>query len=182
MKTLILETSTEKGLIALSVDGSPVASRQLSGGPELSKTLALEVQTLLKTHSFHPDLIAVGKGPGSYTGIRVGAALAKALAFGWGIPVLGFCSLKAYMSAGASALLIDARGPGFYVLRTGGSAAVLLSPEAAAHEFRDASCLASPHPDLIRKRLETGAEWIETAPDPALIVKEKFETVRLTYP
>lgn len=96
MSGLIFETSTEKGLIALSLGGNLIAAKPLAGGPELSKTLALEVKNLLTLHSFQPEFIAVGTGPGSYTGIRVGAALAKSLAFGWNIPLFGFCSLKAF--------------------------------------------------------------------------------------
>ena len=58
------------------------------------------------------DEIRVGCGPGSFTGLRVGIAAARALALGWGIPVLGFSSL-ALIAAGAAAdgpLLIATEG------------------------------------------------------------------------
>ena len=111
MLTLIIETSGEKGGLILAKQGQCIASRTLLGGPELSQSLAQEVKDLLAGAS--PKLIAVGIGPGSYTGIRVGAALAKALAYGWKIPCLGFCSLRAF---GLPPILVDARGGGIYAL------------------------------------------------------------------
>ena len=159
-----------------------MATLPLEGGRELSKTLALHVQNLLKEHSFQPELIAVGAGPGSYTGIRVGVALAKALAFGWKIPILSFCSLRAFMAPSATAVLVDARMGGFYTLKKGEDKAVLLTPEAALNEFKNSPILASPHPDLIRKRLDIPCEWIETWPDANSIAKEEFEALALTYP
>lgn len=90
MLILIIETSSEKGALILTDKDAPIASQILPGGPALSKCLALEVKNFLGGRI--PNLIAVGTGPGSYTGIRVGAALAKGLAYGWGIPLIGFCS------------------------------------------------------------------------------------------
>jgi len=178
MKALILETSAEKSLIALSIDGEPIAVQALSGGPQLSKNLALEVKNLLSEYSLRPDCIAVGTGPGSYTGIRVGAALAKALAFGWQIPLFGFCSLLAFspaaapgVSLGASqwAVLVDARMGGFYALESSQGAPRLFSLAEAEIAFRHTPVLASPHPDLIQKRLTLPGKWIETSPDPRLL-------------
>jgi len=165
MNALLLETSSEKGLIALSIDGKPAAMQALPGGPALSKTLASEVSALLGP--FKPSYVAIGAGPGSYTGIRVGAALAKSLAFGWGVPLIGFCSLSAFQAKEASGVLVDARMGGFYALKNGSP--LLLSPQDAQELFAQDSCLASPHPALIQKRLSLSAAWIETNPDPETI-------------
>ncbi len=118
MKLLILETSSEKSGILLAVDGTPLAFHQMGGGPELSKNLGLETDKLLTTYKFKPHLIAVGAGPGSFTGIRVGAALAKGLALSWNIPVTGFCSLIPFIpdASGPFAVLADAKRGNFYAL------------------------------------------------------------------
>jgi len=163
MKTLILETSSEKSCLVLADEGKPVRSIALNGGPELSKRLALEVRNLLP---FQPELIAVGTGPGSYTGIRVGVALAKALSFGWKVPLIGFCSLKAFIPALQSepyAVVVDARMGGIYALFSDKDSPELVSPsDLRFQKIR----LFSPHPEIIKKR---GIISLETSPDPLLL-------------
>jgi tRNA threonylcarbamoyl adenosine modification protein YeaZ len=163
MITLILETSTEKCILILANKEKPLAHKSLSGGPELSKTLALEVKNLLKGRP-KPELIAIGIGPGSYTGIRVGAALGKALAYGWKAPLLGFCSLKAF---GASPILIDARMGGFYALLESG-------PEKLAPTNPKLLALTevnTPDPELIKKRLPHLKAVHEKQPEPEELAK-----------
>ena len=163
MKILILETSSEKGCLVLAEDGNPIAVKTLPGGPELSKCLASEVAKLKCKAAL--DLVAVGTGPGSYTGIRVGVALAKALAYGWNVPLLGFCSLKAF--AREMAVLVDARMGGFYALIDQKPA--LLAPDDPS--LQTLSHIASPHPELIKKRLRTSAIWQETEPNPEFLAE-----------
>lgn len=119
MLILIIEASSEKGCLILADKTQVLAVTKLAGGPELSKTIAKEVKNLLSNQI--PDLVAVGIGPGSYTGVRVGVAIAKALSYGWKVPCLGFCSLKAF---GPPPILKDARGGGVYAW-FGGKAVLL---------------------------------------------------------
>lgn len=144
MLSLIIETSSELGLIVLSEKDRVIAFKELKGGKELSKSIALETKKLLGDSK--PELIAVGQGPGSYTGIRVGAALAKGLKIGFNAKIMGFCSLKAF---GPAPVLIDARRGGFYALLEEKS--LLLDPQDP--QLLSCGCIGSPHPELIQKRL-----------------------------
>jgi len=167
MNGLILETSTEKGCLILTRNELPIASQQLPDGPLLSKTLASDVQLFIKKHSFQPDFIAIGTGPGSYTGVRVGVALGKALGFGWGIPIFGFCSLQAFIPKNQQswAVLIDARMGGLYILPHDSESPILVPLNQAQNNLTHVDFLASPHPEIIQKRIELKGRWIKTSPD-----------------
>lgn len=180
MKTLLLETSSEKGCLILAESGKQIAFQPLPGGPELSKTLALSVASLLKETNFRPEAVAAGCGPGSYTGIRVGAALAQALSFGWGVPLFGFCSLEAFAPAPPSyAVLIDARMGGLYALFSSSPAPLLIAPSDPRLKEQP---LFSPHPDPIVRR--TLLPCFETALDPARLaarIHENPQPFTLSY-
>jgi len=167
MKGLILETSTEKGCLILSHNKTPIASELLPDGPLLSKTLASKVDILIKTHSFQPEFIAVGTGPGSYTGVRVGAALAQALGFGWNIPVFGFCSLQAFVPQNTNcfAVLVDARIGGVYVLTHQSPTPALVAVTELEKTLSSIDLCISPHPTIIQKRISLTKNWIEASPD-----------------
>ena len=172
MNWLILETSSQASCIVLATDDRIIAHLPLNGGEQLSRTLAREVQQLLKEYQFTPDAIAVGSGPGSYTGIRVGAALAQALAFGWNIPVSGFCSLAGY--ATDFPVAVDARGGGVYLL----SGKVPLA-ELTGETF------CSPDAAALQQKLPN-KRWIQAAPDPAALLaaakKEQSAPLQFRYP
>ncbi|MCY0878614.1 MAG: tRNA (adenosine(37)-N6)-threonylcarbamoyltransferase complex dimerization subunit type 1 TsaB [Firmicutes bacterium] len=66
-----------------------------------------------------PDGLVVGVGPGSFTGVRVAIATAKALAWAWNIPVKGVSSLAcwAWSAPVGSRVIVtsERRGPAFYL-------------------------------------------------------------------
>jgi tRNA threonylcarbamoyl adenosine modification protein YeaZ len=88
------------------------------------------------------DAIAVGCGPGSFAGVRIGVAAARALGLGWGVPVEGFSTL-ALVAAGAAAELAEAGGG--LVVMEGGHGQWFVQPFAA--DLSSASPLRSLLPD-----------------------------------
>jgi len=86
-RVLILETSGKVGQAALATGNSVVAELRLGEERRRASDLAMVVDRLLKEQGWRArDLtdVIVGLGPGSYTGLRVGLASAKALAFATG--------------------------------------------------------------------------------------------------
>src|SRR5689334_18531380 len=88
---LILETSGRSARIGLARGGAVVRSASLDETRRHARDLAATVDSLLKAESLHPkDLtgVMVGRGPGSYTGLRVGLTSAKALAYATGCKLI----------------------------------------------------------------------------------------------
>ncbi|MBI4492270.1 MAG: tRNA (adenosine(37)-N6)-threonylcarbamoyltransferase complex dimerization subunit type 1 TsaB [Chloroflexi bacterium] len=92
---LALDTCTSIASLAL-FEGEVLAECTWRAGREHSAQLLLEVDRALARLGRRPaDLtaVAVAHGPGSFTGVRVGIALAKGLAFALDLPAYGVCSL-----------------------------------------------------------------------------------------
>ncbi len=120
MYAFLLDTSTQKSFIALSQEGKIIDSCLMAKGPLLSKEIAFSIQNLFqKYHILVKDLdyIALGIGPGSYTGLRVGAIIAKSFRLAHQIPIVGFCSLYGFIPDQSASFVsvIDARSGGLYV-------------------------------------------------------------------
>jgi tRNA threonylcarbamoyladenosine biosynthesis protein TsaB len=102
MRILGIESSSPVGSVAL-VEGGRIVARQSHREPNAhAERLLTMVESLLDLRGWRrADLerVAVGIGPGSFTGLRVGVALAQGLAEGLGIPLLGVPSLQAMANA-----------------------------------------------------------------------------------
>ena len=88
-RILLVETSTAQLSTALAEDGT-VTSFRICDEPRMQAALtAPYVREVLGDLSVRDlDAVCVGKGPGSYTGLRVGVSTAKGLCFGAGLPLL----------------------------------------------------------------------------------------------
>lgn len=98
MKILALETSAKAVSAAVSEDGKILCSGYQDTGLTHSRTLMPIVEHILKNTGLSVadmDAIAVAAGPGSFTGIRIGVAAAKGLAFAADKPAVGVSTLAA---------------------------------------------------------------------------------------
>ncbi|WOT06616.1 tRNA (adenosine(37)-N6)-threonylcarbamoyltransferase complex dimerization subunit type 1 TsaB [Shewanella youngdeokensis] len=117
LNILALDTCTESCSAALT-DQSNTYSEQADAPREHSQRLLPMVQSVLAQAELKlkdVDLIAYGRGPGSFTGIRICSSITQGLALGQSIPVIGISTLatmaQAAIEAGAKQVLsaIDAR-------------------------------------------------------------------------
>ena len=98
MKILSLETSAKAVSCAVVEDGIPIASAWQQTGLTHSRTLMPMVEAMLKNSDMDlkgMDAIAVAAGPGSFTGLRIGIAAAKGLAWGAEKPCIAVSTLEA---------------------------------------------------------------------------------------
>ena len=101
MKLLALDTSTEACSVALTVDGKIWTLDEVCP-QQHSKRILPMVQQLLSEAGLtlqQLDGLVFGKGPGSFTGVRIGVGVCQGLAFGAEIPVYGVSTLAAMAQA-----------------------------------------------------------------------------------
>ena len=94
---LNIETSTEVCSVSLARNGNLIGFRESSEGFNHSKLLTVFIEELFKEVNLNIkllDAVAVSKGPGSYTGLRIGVSVAKGLCYGLEIPLISDCSLE----------------------------------------------------------------------------------------
>lgn len=122
MYSLILDTSFDNTLVALAKEGRVIFSEVKFSPRDHSAFLFSTIDSLLQQAQILPkdlSFIAVGTGPGSYTGIRIGVTAAKTLSFALDIPVLGFCSLAAFLpfETGSFLALLDRKMGHYFAIR-----------------------------------------------------------------
>lgn len=96
MLVCALETSTPRASVALVTESEVVASYELGRGKSQDQVLVPGAERLLEDANLtwdHVGGIAVGLGPGMFTGLRIGVATGKALAQSLGISIAGLSSL-----------------------------------------------------------------------------------------
>ena len=93
---LCIETGTDICSVGLARDGELVSLRESDEGRDHAKRVAVFVDELLRENGVAADelsAVAVGMGPGSYTGLRIGVSFAKGLCYGLQIPLVAVGSL-----------------------------------------------------------------------------------------
>ena len=105
MNLLAVETSSVRGSLALRMGAKPAREILFQEGLVHGREVTARLEELLRLEGLEPGeigAIAVGIGPGSYTGLRVGVTAAKSLAFALRIPVVAESSLLV-LAAGVAA-------------------------------------------------------------------------------
>jgi len=116
--TLAFDTATAVATSAL-VDDDEVLGERVSR----AQTLLEDVDALLRQAGAHPsdlDRVVVGLGPGSFTGVRIGLAVARGLALSLDLPGAGVSTLAALAAGAPDALpVIDAKRREVFTLLDG---------------------------------------------------------------
>ena len=97
MKILALDSTAKVASVALCEDDLLLGELTLNNGNTHSQTLLPMIEFLLDKFELSPhdiDLFAAAVGPGSFTGVRIGAATVKGLAFGSNTPCAGVSTLE----------------------------------------------------------------------------------------
>jgi tRNA threonylcarbamoyladenosine biosynthesis protein TsaB len=97
MRILGIETSTRRGSVALfDENGLVLALDHEKPNAHAEALLPLIARLFAETGFAKSSLerVAVGTGPGSFTGLRIGIALGEGIALGVGVPLIGVCSLE----------------------------------------------------------------------------------------
>jgi tRNA threonylcarbamoyladenosine biosynthesis protein TsaB len=127
MLTLAFDTATSVATSALVDDGEVLGERT-----SRAQTLLEDVDALLRQGGAHPgdlDALAIGIGPGSFTGVRIGLAAARGLALSLDLRGAGVSTLAALAAGAPGALpVIDARRSEVFTL-VDGEPAVLVPGE-----------------------------------------------------
>lgn len=103
MRILAIDTATEACSAALWNDGTLSAHFEICPREHTQRILPLvqEVLTESGTTLSELDALAFGRGPGSFTGVRIGIGIAQGLALGAELPMIGVSTL-ATMAQGAA--------------------------------------------------------------------------------
>lgn len=140
MKILAVDTSGASASCAVTQDGRVLAETTLNSGRTHASHLVPMIDGLLGLLGLKPadmDAFAVSVGPGSFTGLRIGAVTMKSMAYASNRPLAGISTLEAMAfcmppSAGIVCPLLDARNRQVYaaLYRVEGGAPVLSGEES----------------------------------------------------
>jgi tRNA threonylcarbamoyl adenosine modification protein YeaZ len=154
--TLSIDTATDVATACLTEDGEVLAESMSRGRSTAAQRVLAEVHGLFGSARRRPpelDAIVAGTGPGTFTGLRIGLASARALGFALGVPVHGVGTLDALLAGdGVDVACIDARR-GEVFCRGAGIETCALTPEELAARLPEGALVAGDGAIRYRDRL-----------------------------
>ena len=137
MTILCIETSTSVCSAAVCKDGSLIKQCINYEGSNHARLLPMYIEELLsfaREQHLSIDAVALSEGPGSYTGLRIGASTAKGLCYGLNVPLIPVPTLEVLCEAsgvkqGRLIPMIDARRMEVYTMMDGEPKAVVVENE-----------------------------------------------------
>ncbi|MBI2094987.1 MAG: tRNA (adenosine(37)-N6)-threonylcarbamoyltransferase complex dimerization subunit type 1 TsaB [Candidatus Omnitrophica bacterium] len=180
MNLLAFDTSSETLSVAAAREGKILAEGNFSADTRHSEHLVATLESIVKKAGWRPkdiDCIAVGVGPGSFTGLRVGVMTAKVLAYALGKKLVGVSSFEAVARAadfrGRMAVLLDAKRGNVYAGVYEKKGAFFKTLEKPRLATKDEVLKRSPRVLVVGGAVFPRASFIAEAAWP-LIQKKKF--------
>lgn len=184
---LVIAGAEERLQIVLAEDGELLAATELAVGGRAMQHMAPAVDGLLKRLGIGVDRltgVAVVRGPGSFTGLRMCIALALGIALPSGLPMAGIDHLPALAAgpapllSGTLAVVTHSRSRQVYVQTFSAPDCAPLSPPAPMSvEDAAAAILAMPEPrHALGTGLRNNAEFFADAMPGVTILDERFNT------
>lgn len=193
MSLLIIETATERSVIAIVEQEQLLFLQEFPFGTQHSKYIVPAMHEAINSNKIDLSLIsavAVGTGPGSFTGIRVGVSIAQAFAYARKLPLFGISSLKAFIPKAHKGLIhfatvIDAKIGGVYLIKGEASEeGIYYTSEPRIHPLiemeevlNNTNVLITPFGGSLQEKLsKMGLSnhwiWEESAPSPLHIASQ----------
>jgi tRNA threonylcarbamoyl adenosine modification protein YeaZ len=158
---LAFDTATDAATACLWRDGEVLAESMTRGRSTAAQHLLDDVHHLTRSARVGLDeleAVVAGTGPGTFTGLRIGLASARALGFGLGIPVHGVGTLDALLAGdGVDVACIDARR-GEVFCKGAGIETSAVAPERLAELLPDGAVVAGDGAVRYRSQLGGAAQ------------------------
>jgi tRNA threonylcarbamoyladenosine biosynthesis protein TsaB len=188
--SLLIDTSSSRSIVSLNKFDYSLSHVNLNLEKDLSTSLFPSIQLLLEKNDLTAkdlSFVAVGTGPGAYTGIRVGAASAKSISYALDIPLIGFCSLKCFIPPhnGSFFSLLDAKSGGIYLIEGEKNQhtviykqkPTLIPFDKTSQHLTKNHYIVSPHMDLLKEKFDSlinPEKCYGAYPDPIHLAKISF--------
>lgn len=156
MNILSIEASTSTGGVAILGEKALLGSVSFTAATLYSQRLLPSAEWLLQRTGLAPDqlgALAISRGPGSFTGLRIGLSAIKALAYAWKLPVVGVGTMEALALRASTGLVADLPVLVLLDARQGETFAGYFTVTANSQVVRHQADHVS--------RLEALAEWIK---------------------